>query len=35
MKTKAFAGALVGSFLLSTTLTPLRAADVTNDRLDP
>jgi hypothetical protein len=33
MKTKTFVGALVGSFLLSTALTPLRAADVTNKRL--
>jgi alcohol dehydrogenase (cytochrome c) len=33
MKTKALAGALVGSFLLSSALTPLRAADVTNERL--
>jgi alcohol dehydrogenase (cytochrome c) len=33
MKAKTLAGTLVGSFLLSTVLTPLRAADVTNERL--
>ena len=33
MKTKTFAGALAGSFLMSTALTPARGADVTNERL--
>src|SRR5215475_9940092 len=33
MKTTTFAGALVGSFLMCTALTPARAADVTNERL--
>jgi alcohol dehydrogenase (cytochrome c) len=32
MKTKAFAGALVGSLLMATALTPARAADMTNER---
>jgi len=32
MKTKTFAGALVGSLLMATALTPARAADMTNDR---
>src|SRR5215470_9707786 len=33
MRTETFAGALVGSFLMCTALTPARAADVTNERL--
>jgi alcohol dehydrogenase (cytochrome c) len=33
MKTKTLAEALVGSFLMSTALTPSHAADVTNERL--
>jgi alcohol dehydrogenase (cytochrome c) len=33
MKTKTLAGTLVGSFLFSTALTPLHAADVTAERL--
>jgi len=32
MKTKAFAGALVGSLLMATALTPARAADMTDER---
>ncbi len=32
MKTKTFGGALVGSLLMATALTPARAADMTNDR---
>jgi alcohol dehydrogenase (cytochrome c) len=32
MKTRTFAGALVGSFLMSTALTSARAADMTDDR---
>jgi alcohol dehydrogenase (cytochrome c) len=32
MKTKTFAGALVGSLLMATALTPARAADMTNER---
>jgi len=32
MKTKAFAGALVGSLLMATALTPVPAADMTNER---
>jgi alcohol dehydrogenase (cytochrome c) len=32
MKTKAFAGALAGSLLMATALTPARAADMTNER---
>jgi alcohol dehydrogenase (cytochrome c) len=32
MKTKAFAGALVGALLMATALTPARAADMTNER---
>jgi len=32
MTTKTFAGALVGSLLIGTALTPVRAADMTNDR---
>jgi alcohol dehydrogenase (cytochrome c) len=33
MNTKSFAGALAGSLLMATALTPAGAADVTNDRL--
>jgi hypothetical protein len=33
MKTKTLAGTLAGSFLFSTALTPLHAADVTAERL--
>src|SRR6266852_9917407 len=32
MTTKAFAGALVGSLLMATALTPARAADMTDER---
>src|SRR4029077_20913130 len=32
MKTKTFAGALVGSLLIVTALTPVGAADMSNDR---
>jgi alcohol dehydrogenase (cytochrome c) len=32
MKTRTFAGALVGSLLMATALTPARAADMTNER---
>ncbi len=32
MKTKAFTGALVGSLLMATALTPARAADMTDER---
>src|SRR5260370_35142432 len=32
MKTLAFAGALISSLLISTALTPLRAADMTHER---
>jgi alcohol dehydrogenase (cytochrome c) len=32
MKTRTFAGAMVGSFLMSTALTSARAADMTDDR---
>src|SRR5215471_16527007 len=32
MNTKSFAGVLVGSLLMATALTPVRAADMSNDR---